>query len=174
MKVTSAPDKTQALIAGRTVDIRPIRASDIRIESDFVRGLSPETKRRRFMCALKELSPEAARNFCQVDGDHTMAYVATIREHGQEIEIGVSRFAPGSRPDSRELAITVADAWQNQGLEAALTRPLVEFAKQHGVRRMYSVDFADNTEMRALARELGMSAEPDPDDARQTVYSLAL
>jgi hypothetical protein len=161
-------------IAGREVGIRPICASDTRIESDFVRKLSAETKHRRFMCAINELTPQAARKFCEVDGDHTMAYIATIHEHGEEIEIGVSRFAPGSKADSRELAVTVADAWQNLGLESALTRPLIEFAKQHGVKRMYSIDFAYDVEMRKLANELGMHAKSDPDDTRQTIYSLAL
>jgi N-acetylglutamate synthase-like GNAT family acetyltransferase len=103
-----------------------------------------------------------------------MAYVATIRDHGQEVEIGVSRFAPGSQPDSRELAVTVADAWQNRGLELALTRPLIDCARQHGVRRMYAVEFADNAEMRELAHKLGMNARPDPEDASQVVYALAL
>jgi GNAT superfamily N-acetyltransferase len=174
LKIASKSDDMHISIGGREVSIRPIRATDTRIESEFVRGLSPQTKHYRFMCGLKELSPEAVDKFCRVDGDHAMAYVATIRDHGQEVEIGVSRFTPGSQPDSRELALTVADAWQNQGLEMALTRPLIDFARQHGVRRMYSVEFADNTEMRELAHELGMNAKPDPEDASQIVYSLAL
>jgi hypothetical protein len=39
---------------------------------------------------------------------------------------------------------------------------------------MYSVDLADNSAMRELARELGMSASRDPEDAHQVIYSLTL
>lgn len=174
MKTAGISDSARVVIAGREVGIRPIRTSDIRIESDFVRGLSAETKHRRFMCAINELTPEAARKFCEVDGNHTMAYIATVHEHGEDIEIGVSRFAEGANADSRELAITVADAWQHQGLERALMLPLIDFARQHGIKRMYSIDSADDAQMRRLANDLGMDAKTDPDDARQTVYSLSL
>jgi acetyltransferase len=103
-----------------------------------------------------------------------MAFVATVSENGRETEIGVSRYAPNETGDVREMAVTIADAWQNKGLGTRLTRQLIEHAREHGVRRLYSIDLADNDAMRHLARDLGMTAMPDPDDARQIIYSLTL
>jgi hypothetical protein len=42
------------------------------------------------------------------------------------------------------------------------------------VSRLYSVDLADNTPMRMLARDLGMRAARDPADSHQVIYSLNL
>jgi GNAT superfamily N-acetyltransferase len=67
-----------------------------------------------------------------------------------------------------------ADEWQHKGIGTLLTEKLVEFAKGHGVKCLYSVDLADNTSMRQLAEEIGMNERRDPDDARQVIYSLTL
>ena len=51
---------------------------------------------------------------------------------------------------------------------------LIDFAKGHGVKQLYSVELAENGSMRALANKYGMTAERDPEDAAQVVYSLRL
>ncbi|GAA4082108.1 hypothetical protein GCM10022414_00660 [Zhongshania borealis] len=103
-----------------------------------------------------------------------MAFIATLQEEGQETQIGVSRFAPNNKEDVREMALTIADSWQKQGLGKLLCEKLFEFAKDHGVKKLYSVELADNQAMHDLARELGMTATTDKDDAKQVIYSLTL
>lgn len=159
---------------GTSITIRPIRLKDMEMEAEFVRQLSPQTRHYRFLGAVRELSPSLLRQFCDVDGRHSMAFVATIKEEGRETEIGVSRYAPSADTDVREMAVTVADGWQKKGLGTRLARQLIKFAKGQGVRRLYSVDLADNSAMHELAIELGMSAAQDPDDAHQIIYSLNL
>lgn len=157
-----------------SITIRPIRLTDKEMEAEFVRRLSPTTRHFRFLGCMKELPPQMLKEFCEVDGDHSMAFVATINENGKEIEIGVSRYAPNANEDVREMAVTVADDWQKLSIGKLLTEKLIEFAKGHGVKRLYSVDLADNTAMRTLAEELGMDVQRDPDDAHQVIYSLTL
>lgn len=86
-------------IAGEVVTIRPIRVADAEMEAEFIRRLSPQTKHYRFFGGVKELSPSEVAQLCEVDGRHSMAFVATIRRGGRETEIGVSRYAPNSRSD---------------------------------------------------------------------------
>lgn len=157
-----------------SINIRPIRFTDEDMEAEFVRRLSPATKHYRFLGGMKELSSQMLKSFCEVDGRHSMAFVATISENGKETEIGVSRYAPNANEDVREMAVTVADHWQHQGIGTLLTEKLIEFAKGHGVKRLYSVDLADNTSMRKLAKDIGMSVRRDPEDAHQVIYSLSL
>lgn len=161
-------------IAGRTVTIRPMSHADADLEQDFVRRLSPESKHYRFLGAVRELTPDEVRRFCDVDGHRSMAFVATVEEGGCPRMIAVSRYAPNAEGRAREIAITVADDWQNQGLGTLLTRTLIQHAREHGVRKLYSVDLADNAHMRMLARDLGMKASTDPEDAHQVIYSLSL
>jgi GNAT superfamily N-acetyltransferase len=171
-KVTT--NSVHSIVSGQSVTIRPICSSDGVMEDEFVRNLSVETKHYRFLGGVKELSPDELKRLCDVDGLHTMAFVATIQEGGHEEEIGVSRYAESSDEDVREMAVTVADEWQQKGLGRLLATRLIEYAKSHGVKQLYSVDLADNSAMRKLASELRMSVRRDPDDPNQVIYSLVL
>jgi len=165
---------TQFIVAGRRVTIRPMRLTDTEIATDFIRHLSPQTKNHRFLGGIGELSPQNVKHLVDVDGHQTMAFVATIQVNGEEKAIGVSRFAQDTINDAHEMAITVADAWQNKGIGMRLTQQLIEYAKSHGIRRFYSLDMAENGAMRALAGDFGMTATQDPEDTRRVIYSLDL
>jgi len=165
---------TELFIAGHLVTIRPLQSSDAQIEAEFVRNLSDETKHFRFLGAVKELSAADLKRLCNIDGQHNMAFVATVREDGRESQIGVSRYAEGAKSDVREMAVTVADSWQHKGLGRLLAHQLINYARAHGVKQLYSVDFAENTAMHHLAHDLGMNARRSPDDPTQVIYSLSL
>jgi GNAT superfamily N-acetyltransferase len=164
----------QTLIAGERVTIRPIRSSDVGLETDFIRNLSIESKHYRFFGGVRELPAAEIVRFCTVDGHYTMAYVATVQRDGHEVEIGVCRYAPDTKTDVREMAVTIADEWQHKGLGQVLMQHLIATAKEHGVQELYSQDLADNPQMRDLAHEMGMSVRRDPADACQVIYSLPL
>jgi hypothetical protein len=51
-------------IAGRTVTIRPMCHADAALEQEFMRGLSAESRHYRFLGAVRELTPEEVRQFC--------------------------------------------------------------------------------------------------------------
>jgi GNAT superfamily N-acetyltransferase len=170
--VTTA--STHPIVADQSVTIRPIRSTDGLMKGEFVRNLSVETKHFRFLGAVKELSQAEVQRLCNVDGRHSMAFVATVQNDGRETEIGVSRYVQSSKDDVREMAVAIADEWQQKGLGQLLVEPLIAHAKSRGVKRLYSVDFADNTAMRELASALGMGVRRDPGDANQVIYSLTL
>ena len=162
------------IVAGKSVTIRPIHPADSIMEAEFVRNLSAQTKHYRFLGGVKELTPAELKRLCNVDGRHSMAFIATVIENGHESEIGVSRYAEYPGEGAGELAITVADAWQHKGLDRLLLKQLITYAKTHGMKQLYSLELADNTAMRELASEFGMSVRRDPDDASQIIYTLTL
>jgi len=164
----------QVTIAGQPVNIRPLQSSDSEMEAEFVRNLSAETKHFRFLGGLKELSPAELQRLCDIDGRRSMAFVATVQKDSREIQIGVSRYAQSESGNVREMAVTIADEWQHKGLGRLLAMHLIDYARSHGVRQLYSVDLADNTAMRHLANDLGMRARRNEDDSNQVIYSLAL
>jgi GNAT superfamily N-acetyltransferase len=156
------------------VKIRPMRMTDVQMETEFIRNLSPLSKHYRFLGGVKELSPAEVSRLCNVDGKHSMAFVATVGDEGHERAIGVSRYAPNSHCDVREIAVTVADEWQHRGIGTLLMKQLIESAQINGVKKLYSIDLNDNIAMRTLATDLGMRSCQDPSDPRQTIYSLTL
>ena len=86
----------------------------------------------------------------------------------------MSRYAPNSHRDVREIAVTIADEWQHKGLGASLMNALIQTARTQGIKQMYSVNLSNDTAMSALAKELGMSSICDPSDPHQTIHSLTL
>ncbi len=164
----------QVDIDGHKVTIRPLSSADIDLERDFIDKLSAQTKHYRFLGGVNHLSDQQLKKLCDIDFDHRMAFIASIDNNGEEQEIGVSRYATDSDGDSCEFAVTVADQWQHKGLGTLLMRKLIAFAGQHQIKRLYSVDLADNAHMRQLAGDLGMQSKRDPDDAHQVIYSLEL
>jgi len=106
----------------------------------FHTGLSAEAKHFRFLGAVRELPLDELARLCDVDGKHSMAFVATVSRNGREMEIGVSRYAPNSRSDVREIAVTVADEWHHRGVGTLLMKQLIQTARTNGVKQLYSVD----------------------------------
>ncbi|MFC5699034.1 GNAT family N-acetyltransferase [Pseudomonas sp. GCM10022186] len=159
---------------GTHVLIRPLRPEDRAREVEFIRNLSPETRHFRFLGAIKEVSPALLDHLMEVDYQHKMAFVALVHQDGELIEVGVSRYAASDATGQCECAITVADAWQGRGLGRSLMLHLIDTARRHGFKRMYSVDAVANTQMHELARELGFQCQRDPQDAAQLIHSLAL
>jgi len=174
MTRTATAEFREYYLNEQAITIRPIRPTDVGLETEFIERLSPATKHYRFLGGVRQLSPQLLKEFCDVDFDQSAAFVAVTVQNGKETEIGVVRYAPNTFDDVREMAITVADKWQNHGLGILLAQRLIEFAKGHGIKKLYSMDLADNAHMRQLANDLRMSARRDPEDAHQVIYSLTL
>jgi GNAT superfamily N-acetyltransferase len=165
----------ETLRDGRHVLIRPIRPNDVARNAEFIEKLSPPSKHYLFLGGVAQLTKTALRRLCDPDYAHDMAYIALglDRETGEAREqVGVCRYAGADSIKGAEISVAVADAWQHQGLGTSLLRHLIDYARAHGVRRLYSIDAIDNHRMRNLARDAGFTQHPDRDDIHQVIYSL--
>lgn len=149
---------------GPEITIRPIRPDDAGIEGDFVRDLSPASKRNRFLAAVRELTPRAIERFTQPVYPHEQALIATLREGGVEKEVGVARYAAEAGSTNAEFAIVIADAWQGKGLGTRMMQALFEAAAQAGMRHMEGVVLHDNRNMLQMVKDLGFRVESYPPD----------
>jgi RimJ/RimL family protein N-acetyltransferase len=169
----STQSGTEVLHDGSTVTIRPLLKQDIELERRFIEGLSPQSRRYRFLCSLVTPTDALLRQLTELDPQREAALVALVEDHGATREVGVARFSgvPGGKA---EIAVTVSDEWQNKGLGTALMRRLIDLARQRGIREFYSIDAWSNDHMRRLAEHLGFEHKADPEDATQVVYTLQL
>jgi len=149
---------------GVSFRVRPIRPDDEERERRFIIGLSPESRYRRMMNAMKELPPELLHRFVHVDYEHDMAFVALTGEPPNEEIIGVARYAQDRRVPDFEFAVAVADAWQARGVGTTLMRLLFEYAHARGIHRLHGEILADNSKMIDLAHWLGMKTTLCPAD----------
>lgn len=156
--------RTRYLFDGSRVTIRPIRPDDAQMEQDFVRRLSNESRYKRFMGTLKELSPGKLKYFTDVDYDRHLALIATVEQGGQDLEIGVTRYVIDPEGTQCEFAIAVDDAWQGTGVAGILMLSLIEAARARGLKTMVGHVLASNDKMLKFSRQLGFSRHHDPHD----------
>jgi len=147
------------------ITIRSIQPEDADIEQAFVQQLSPETRRRRFLAAVRELTPYALERFTQPHFPQEQALIATISEDGAEKEIGVARYAGEPGGTNAEFAIVIADEYQGKGLGRCMMLELLEAANDVGLRQLDGLVLRDNRQMLQMVRNLGFRIEPYPEDS---------
>lgn len=152
------------LADGTSVTLRAIRPDDADIEQQFVRRLSPQSRRQRFLSGIRELTPALLSRFTHTEYPAEAAFIATIERDGREEQIGVARFAPGSAAGCREFAVVVADEWQGRGIATALLRKLFRVAVDAGTHSIEGLVLRENARMLELARDLGFEMQHYPDD----------
>ncbi|MDD5389182.1 MAG: bifunctional acetate--CoA ligase family protein/GNAT family N-acetyltransferase [Gallionellaceae bacterium] len=155
---------TWQLPDGTDVVIRPIRPEDAELTQSFVRALSEETKYFRYMDAVRELSQAMLVRFTQIDYDREMALLAVTQVDGNEVELGVARFAINPDGESCEFAVVINDQWQKQGIGHKLMGVLMDVARAKGMRVMDGEVLKSNRRMLKLAEGLGFKVEAHPED----------
>lgn len=135
------------LPAGERVSIRPIRAAD---RDGLRRGferLGSDSRYRRFMSPIGELTSEQLSYLTEVDHHDHEALIATdARDEG--VVVGVARWVRS--PENRaaaEVAVTVVDDWQGRGLGRTLLERLTERAREEGIERFTAEVLAENRPM---------------------------
>lgn len=159
---------------GELVTLRPIRPEDAEIEQAFVRGLSAESRRFRFMDTLRELTPSMLVRFTQIDYDREMAFVATVQRDGREVEVGVCRYITNPDGVTCEYAIVIADDWHRRGLGRRMMQQLIEVARRRGLEAMVGHVMASNRGMLDLCQALGFVVTDSSDDPQVKRVTLQL
>jgi ribosomal protein S18 acetylase RimI-like enzyme len=133
---------------------RPVQPDDdVRLLRMFDR-LSRETVLFRFFSPITRLSSSAVRRLADVDHDRRDAVVMV---DGDEV-IAVARYDEiGERV--AEIAITVEDAWQRQGIGEQLTRQLAELARGRGYDELVARIMPSNRAALGLVRKVVPGAQ---------------
>ncbi len=156
---------------GKNILIRPIRPEDAKIEQDFIRQLSPQSKYFRFMQALHELTPQMLVRFTQIDYDREMALIGVDQKNDEEMEVGVVRYVINPDGKSCEFAIVISDEWHHKGLAFQLMNYIMDIARDRNLVVMEGEVMSSNKEMLRLASKLGFKATTSPDDPRLVLVS---
>jgi GNAT superfamily N-acetyltransferase len=164
----------QKLRDGTSVLIRPIQEVDEALERQFIERLSAQSRRYRFLGTIKTPTPELLKQFTHPETVRGVAFIALIDDGPQKQEIGVCRYSASADGAVCECAVAVSDEWQGKGLATILMQHLIDTARQHGIKQMYSIDASDNQRMRELAEYLGFRRTVDPEDPTLVIHTLNL
>lgn len=157
-----APTGIICLCGGWHAAIRPVQPADAALVQQFVRGLSPLARRRRFFGASAELSPAQLERMTRLDPPRALGLAAIEAGATAARMVGIAQYAL-SGPASAEVAVVVADDWQRRGLGESLLVALLAHAARGGVASAHGLVLAENLPMLMLAVKLGFSVADDAD-----------
>lgn len=156
------PTKTQAMDDAKTFRaeailkngtpaiIRAIRPEDRgRIRAAFEK-LEPQTIFTRFFSRKTTLTDLELTDATEVDFENTVALVATLSKDGEEEVIAGGRYIAFEGTDGEkiaEVAFTVEDVFQGQGLASRMLAHLAEIARSKGIVRFEAEVLPHNAAM---------------------------
>jgi len=128
-------------------------------------GLSEQSRYLRFHAPMPRLTSAFRKRLIDIDGVDHAAVVARIGEH----PIGIARLVRTGLGQG-ELAISVVDRWQRQGVGRCLLTALAELATRLGYAELHGDVLPENTGMLRLAKRvfLGVRTVRDEDVVRVT------
>jgi len=142
-----------ALRDGSHVRIRQGHRSDRELLLRGFERLSPESRYRRFLVPVAELSEVTVRHLTEIDHHDHEAMIALDEQTGEGI--GVARYVRDpDRPDVAEVAVTVIDDWQGRGVGTLLLEVISARAREEGITRFTALMLATNKKMMDLLQDL--------------------
>ncbi|MBV8953685.1 MAG: GNAT family N-acetyltransferase [Solirubrobacterales bacterium] len=128
---------------GTQVLVRQGTSADRELLVRSFERLSPESRYRRFLAPMPELSDDMLRHLTEIDHHDEEAIVALDAETAEGL--GVARYVRSkTRRDLAEVAVTVIDDWQGRGLGTLLLRVLSARAREEGISSFAALILATN------------------------------
>ena len=162
---------------GTPILIRAIRPDDkerLRAAFDNLERRSVYTRFFGYKKGLTEAELEQATN---VDSDRVVALVAVIGPEGAETIIGGARYMRNDNPASRlsaEVAFTVEEDYQGQGIARCLLGHLIDIARRNGLSQLDADVLASNRPMLGVFARSGLPIRQQHDhDVIRVTLSLA-
>lgn len=145
---------------GREALIRVVRPDDReRIEAAFAQ-LEPRTIYSRFFTYRKQVPPETFERIGRIDFVHVAGLVVTVAGDNGETIIGGGGYVGRTAEDgarAAELAFTIEEDFQHQGLATRLFEALTQIARRHGIVRFEAEVLAENLPMLNVFRHCGLA-----------------
>jgi acetyltransferase len=139
---------------------RPIRPEDEPLIHAFLKHVTMQDLRLRFLAPMKHFSHEFIARLTQLDYARAMAFVALDEASGELA--GVVRLHSDSIYETGEYAILLRSDLKGRGLGWALMQLLIEYGKSEGLKQIYGQVLRENTTMVEMCRSLGFKVEVDP------------
>ena len=145
----------ETLRNGRQIEIRALKPDDRTDLIAAVERSSAQSLYRRFLGAKRHFSDQEIGFFVNVDFINHVALVAVAEDENRTEIIGGARYVVWE-PGKAEVAFTVIDQHQGQGVGAALMRHLVIIAREAGLKELTAEVLSDNNPMLKVFEKSGL------------------
>jgi RimJ/RimL family protein N-acetyltransferase len=144
----------ETLRSGKKVEIRALKLTD---REGLERALNRESEQslyRRFFTIKRHFSDKEADFFLNIDFVKHVALVATVTEGGKSVIIGGGRYV-SVRPNEAEVAFSIVDEYQGQGLGTLLMQHLTAIASASGFETLLAEVLPNNAPMLKVFAKCG-------------------
>ena len=144
---------------GMPITLRSLHDDDRERIAAAVRGLEVQTVYTRLFSHRKQLTDAGLDRIMRTDPEREVVLVATIASSDAETIIGSGRYVVlSSGPSGRaEIAFTVEEDYQGQGVAGRLFSALADVARQHGISVFEAEVLAGNPSMLRVFERSGMA-----------------
>lgn len=148
----SAYSAFETLRDGRRVEIRAQRVSDLALLREALIQLSEEARYRRFFAPKRSFTQKEIDFYLNIDFVSHVALVVVL----DGAIVGGGRYIV-SEPGRAEVAFSVDDEHQGQGIASAVMRHLVAIARDAGVKELVAEVLPDNVPMLKVFERCGLA-----------------
>jgi GNAT superfamily N-acetyltransferase len=143
-------DRPGLLVPG--VAVRPLRENEAGPVLEVFAGLSPQSRRMRFLSTVPVLTDSMLQRLTDVDHDGHGSWLVTVGDEA----VGIGRYVrTPDLPEVAEIALEIVDRYQGLGLGRLLLEVVGAAAADAGIRRLTWVMDPANEKIRRLAVPLG-------------------
>lgn len=146
---------------GTEVFLRPIQADDKAALQEGLSRVSVESRYRRFMAPVYELSDSQLKYLTEIDYNDHMAWVAF--EAGDEPRgLGVARsIRLAKEPECAEVAVAIVDSHHGRGLGTILLTLVGLSALRAGVKSLRVYVHQENAPVLTMLKQMKVELSPD-------------
>lgn len=146
---------TATLKNGTVATLRPLRADDRERMAAAIRGLDAQTIYTRLFSHRKELTEAGLDRAMRVDDEREVVLVAATGGGADEAIIGGGRYVVAGEGRA-EIAFTVEEDYQGQGIAGRLLAALVEVARVRGIAVFEADVLSENRSMLRVFERTGL------------------
>ncbi len=139
---------------GRRIIFRSLVPADEALIAEAIRTSSRATLRHRFFIPLRGVVPEELHRMLTLDPARDYCLVGELHEPPVRRIVGGARYVRLPDLATAEIALTVHDDFQRQGIGRRLLSLLVEQGRRDGLHTFVAEVMAENTAMLHLLQRL--------------------
>jgi GNAT superfamily N-acetyltransferase len=140
---------------GERIEIRALKPQDRDDLMAAVGRTSSESLYRRFFAVRRHFTEDETSFYVNIDFHNHVALIAIVEENGRPTIVAGGRYVV-VHPGQAEVAFTVLDDYQGQGIGAVLLRHLIAIARDAGLKELIADVLAANGAMLKVFRRSGL------------------
>lgn len=142
---------------GKGILFKSTNQDDIPLVSSFLKRLSPESLRMRFMVSISEVPNKVIEELCIADFTKNGSIIAITNENGERKVVGIGNYIDTGNGRSAEVSLLIEDSYQGKGIGTALLERLAGLAAANGFYELEGEVLPDNLPMLNVFKNSGFN-----------------